>query len=122
MVGQTPALGIIGISGNYVANQYGGGGGGTYVFLGDLDTPLLVAGALDLPMHPAQLHRLHACSTRLCGDGHEVDMCHSMMAAPPDSHSLPGGGAGGGSGSNNAINAVAANTTTAPMGGAGGPK
>ena len=66
VVGQTlPSTGILGSLGN------GGGGGGSYVFLGNLDTPLLVAGAVNLLMHPAQsaLVAPHACRAELCEDG-----------------------------------------------------
>ena len=40
VVGQTPWLTLM----PAFAAQFGGGGGGTFVFLGDLSTPLLVAG------------------------------------------------------------------------------
>ena len=43
VVGQSAAVNIDGQP--TTVGQFGGGGGGTFVFLGDLSTPLIVAGA-----------------------------------------------------------------------------
>ena len=43
VVGQSAAVNINGLPST--VGQFGGGGGGTFVFLGDLSTPLIVAGA-----------------------------------------------------------------------------
>ena len=49
VVGQTAGLTLQ----PSLAGQYGGGGGGSYVFLNDLATPLFVAGVSHKLMHPA---------------------------------------------------------------------
>ena len=46
VVGQTPRFD------QQTPGQFGGGGGGTFVFLGDLATPLIVAGMPALPTRP----------------------------------------------------------------------
>ncbi len=43
VVGQTAGIAVDGSPST--VGQFGGGGGGTFVFLGDLSTPLIVAGA-----------------------------------------------------------------------------
>lgn len=51
VVSQTPTYNVSAARAPFpfpsLAGQFGGGGGGTYVLLGDLNTPLLVACALD---------------------------------------------------------------------------
>ena len=58
VVGQTPGISLS----PSTAGQYGGGGGGTFVFLNNLATPLLVAGMFD-PAH-APRNTLHVCQLR----------------------------------------------------------
>ena len=69
-----PFTGTFGSLGN------GGGGGGSYVFLGDLDTPLLVAGAVSLLMHPAQSALVHCATCLQCGAGC-VRMAEKLVCA-----------------------------------------
>ncbi len=59
VVGQTSPQGFYGQFG-----QFGGGGGGSFVFLGDLSTPLIVAGApaRGTCMHIVQLALAPSCS------------------------------------------------------------
>lgn len=56
---------------------YGGGGGGSYVFLNDLETPLLVAGGLTRAHAPHEVHVLAASAAPRGCTPAQVQACNS---------------------------------------------